>query len=246
MFKPIKTKRVYEEIVDQIQTLINEGELKAGDKLISERELAQKLQVSRASIREAFSALDLMGILESRPGEGTFIRTVSSEEIIRSLALMLSLEKESNYDIMEVRRILEAESAYLAAQRASEENVEKIRDCFLAMEEDYRRGDIGEVSDADFHIAVAESSGNKILVRLMSTISDLLVSSMKFSREEMFYKPGNREKLLAQHQQILEAIEAHDPLSARKFMCEHLTFVAKEISLIEKDAKESETENHTG
>ncbi len=234
MFKPIKTKRVYAEIVDQIQQLINEGILKPGDKLISERELAEKLEVSRASIREAYSALETMGIIESRAGGGTFIRTISSEDIIKPLALILMLDKESNFDIMEVRKILELESAYLAAERANEENILKMSENLDKMEEDIRLGQIGEVSDANFHFAIAESTQNTILVRLMSTISDLVTHSMKKSREKMYFEPGNDKKLFNQHKSILEAIAAHDSSLARKKMCDHLVFVSEEIFSIEK------------
>ncbi len=234
MFKPIKTKRVYAEIVDQIQGLINEGTLKPGDKLISERELAEKLEVSRASIREAYSALESMGILESRAGGGTFIRAVSSEDIIKPLALLLMMDKESNFDIMEVRKILEAESAYIAAERAGEENILKMKEHLEGMEEDIREGKIGEVSDVNFHFAIAESTQNTIFVRLMSTISDLVMHSMKKSRETMYFKPGNDDKLFKQHKAIFEAIAARDSKLARKNMCEHLDFVSDEIFSIEK------------
>lgn len=236
MFKPIKTKRVYAEIVDQIQQLINEGTLKPGDKLVAERELAEKLEVSRASIREAYSALETVGLLESRAGGGTFIRAISTDDIIKPLALILMMDKESNFDIMEVRKILEVESAYLAAERANEENIEKMREYLDKMEEDIQLGRIGEVSDANFHFAIAESTQNTILVRLMSTISDLVMHSMKKSREKMYFKPGNDKKLFNQHKAIFEAIAAHNSSLARKNMCDHLVFVSDEIFSIEEKA----------
>lgn len=231
MFEPIKRKRLYVEIMDQLQQLINKGELKPGDKLMSERELAEKFQVSRSSVREAFSALELMGILESRPGEGTFISTVSSaEETVRPLTLMMILERDAAMDLLEIRRILEGESAYLAAERASGENLEKIQKHLAVMEEDLEKGNLGEEADAAFHVALCEAAGNRVLLNLMSNVSDLLVHTMKLSREKMFAKLENREKLQQQHRDICKAVLERHPEQARKAMHEHLDFVRQETS----------------
>jgi GntR family transcriptional regulator, transcriptional repressor for pyruvate dehydrogenase complex len=244
MFKPIKQKRVYQEIVEQIRQLVAEGALKPGDRLISERELADRLQVSRASIREAFSALDMFGILESKPGEGTFIREVPHDSIIRPLALIFMLYKDSNLEVMEVRTILEGESAALAAMRSTTEDIDKIRGCLDKMEQDVLSGSIGEVSDAHFHLAIAEAADNKVLVRLMNTVSDLIVETMRYSRQRMFLTPGNKEKLLSQHKGIFQAIESRSPEAAREAMISHLDFVIKEITYYEEEREEQENGSH--
>jgi GntR family transcriptional repressor for pyruvate dehydrogenase complex len=235
MFKPIKQKRVYEEIVEQIKRLVAEGALKPGDRLISERELADRLQVSRASIREAFSALDMLGILESKPGEGTFIREVPQETIIKPLALIFMLYKDSSLEVLEVRTILEAESASLAARRGSAEDMEKIKACLDKMEHDLLSGSIGEVSDAQFHLAIAEAADNKVLVRLMNTVSDLIVEAMRYSRQRLFQVQGNREKLFAQHKRICEAVLSRDSEGARQAMKDHLAFIVKEVAHYEEE-----------
>ncbi len=238
MFKPIKQKRVYEEIVEQIRRLVAEGALKPGDRLISERELADRLQVSRASIREAFSALDMLGILESKPGEGTFIREVPQETIIKPLALIFMLYKDSSLEVLEVRTILEAESASLAARRGTPEDMERIKACLDKMEQDLLSGSIGEVSDAQFHLAIAEATDNKVLVRLMNTVSDLIVEAMRYSRQRLFQVQGNREKLFAQHKKICQAILNRDSEGARQAMREHLSFVVKEVAHYEEEREE--------
>ncbi|MBS4023797.1 MAG: FadR family transcriptional regulator [Dethiobacter sp.] len=243
MFKPIKQKRVYEEIVEQIRQLIAEGALKPGDRLISERELADRLQVSRASIREAFSALDMFGILESKPGEGTFIREVPQDSIIKPLALIFMLYKDSNFEVMEVRAILEGESAALAAKRSTAEDIEKIGGILDKMEQDVLSGSIGEVSDAQFHLAIAEAADNKVLARLMNTVSDLIVETMRYSRQRMFLTPGNKEKLLSQHKEIFNAIKSREPDTARKVMINHLNFVINEITHFEEEREEQENGN---
>ncbi len=237
MFQPIKRKRLYVEIMDQLQQLINQGELKPGDKLMSERDLAEQLKVSRSSVREAFSALELMGILESRPGEGTFISTVSSaEETVRPLTLMMILERDAALDLLELRRILEGESAYLAAERATEEQVERIKSHLVNMEEDLKRGNIGEEADAAFHVSLCEATGNRVLLNVMSNVSDLLVYTMKKSREKMFAKLENREKLQQQHREICRAVVEGNPEQARKSMQEHIDFVRAETSQLEDHA----------
>lgn len=246
MFKPIKQKRVYEEIVEQIKQLVAEGALKPGDRLISERELADRLQVSRASIREAFSALDMFGILESKPGEGTFIREVPQDSIIKPLALVFMLYKDSGLEVLEVRTILEAESAALAAKRATPEDIEKIKCCLDLMEQDVLAGNIGEIPDADFHLAIAEAADNKVLVRLMHTVSDLIVETMRYSRQRMFQTVGNQDKLFSQHRKIYQAIHARNSKEARAAMKEHLTFVIEQITLfeVERNGLENPEEKH--
>lgn len=240
MFKPIKHKRVYEEILDQIRQLVAKGALKPGDRLVSERELSERLQVSRASVREAFSALDMMGILDSKPGEGTFIREEPQDSIIKPLALMFMLYQENSLEVLEVRAILEAGSAALAAMRATEEDIAKIKQELDAMEQDVRNGAIGELPDARFHLAVAEAGKNKVLVRLMNTVSDLIVETMRYSRQRLFVTPGNKQMLLEQHQEIYRAIADRDPEAAREAMRAHLRFVRRQISLYEDDRQEHE------
>jgi GntR family transcriptional repressor for pyruvate dehydrogenase complex len=235
MFKPIKHKRVYEEILEQIKQMVTEGSLKPGDRLTSERELAEQLQVSRASIREAFSALDMMGILESKPGEGTFIREVSEDSLIKPLSLMLMLYQDNTMDVVEIRDILEAGSASLAAVRATPQDLTIIRDHLNAMALDSREGVTGEVSDIHFHLAVADAAGNKVLARLMNTISDLMLETMRYVRQRMFVTPGSKEKLLAQHEAIYNAIAANDPVRAGEAMRSHLQFVREEIISHEKN-----------
>jgi len=240
LFKPIKQKRIYEEILEQIQQLVSEGTLKSGNRLISEREMAERLQVSRASVREAFSALDMLGILESRPGEGTFIRSVPRESALKPLALVVMLYNERKLDIMEVRMILEAESAALAAQRATEEDLAKISGCLNRLEQDFFNDRLGETSDAGFHLAIAEATENMVLAWFMNTVSDLLKATMRYSRQRLFENPGNKETLLLQHKKIFAAILRRDSPGAREAMMEHLKFVYDQIAVYEQEHEERE------
>ncbi|AKX95158.1 FadR/GntR family transcriptional regulator [Neomoorella thermoacetica] len=227
--RPIRTKKIYEEIVQQIKDLIGEGNLKPGDRLPSERELSERLAVSRASVREALSALAAMGVIVIRPGEGTFVQNIRNGAIVEPLAMALLLDRQAAMELLEARQALEGEAAYLAARRAGPEDLEKMEELLKEMEHDLQRGILGEEADLRFHLAIAEAARNSVLARLMHTVSDTMRQALKTSRQRLYTTAGNPEKLFAQHNQIYEAIKAHDPRAARKAICQHLRFVEKEL-----------------
>ncbi len=229
-FRPIKSRKIYEEIVEQIKHLMGEGNLKPGDKLLSERELADKLQVSRTSVREALRALEMMGFVTIKPGEGTFVKETCTDSIIHPLAIFISIEKGSFLEIYEVRKILETASARLAAQRCSILELERMEQILKDMEKAFEETDSekGETSDAEFHFAIAEATQNTWLQRLMHTISDTVHRSISAAREQIFLTPRNAPKILEQHRKIFEAIRKRDPVTAEQAMLEHLTFAEAE------------------
>jgi GntR family transcriptional repressor for pyruvate dehydrogenase complex len=225
MFRPVKTKKVYEEIIGQIKKLIVDGKLQPGDKLLSERELSEKLNVSRASVREAFSALEMMGIIAIRPGEGSFVRQVSFEGMLEPLSFILRMEIDDIMQLLEVRKILEVETAALAAQRSSAEDLEDIHSSLVSMMEELRRGEIGDAADASFHFAIAKAANNPVLIRVMNTISDLMNSAFRSSRQKLFLVENMPAVLYNAHVEIYEAIADRNPALARLRMREHLTMV---------------------
>lgn len=226
--KPVKTRRIYEEIVEQIRLLVSEGHVKAGDRLPSERDLAERLQVSRASVREALSALEMMGLLEIRSGEGTYIKQVNIDSVVAPLAWVLSMEKDTVLELLEVRKILETQAAVLAAERAEPENLAELRDALEEMKMDLDAGRLGEASDHSFHYAIARGTRNKILIRLMNAISDTMHQTLKTSRTQMYESDEIPERLYREHVRIFEAIEARTPKEARNRMLSHLQGVEKE------------------
>ncbi|HZW83981.1 MAG TPA: FadR/GntR family transcriptional regulator, partial [Candidatus Deferrimicrobium sp.] len=177
-FKPIKTKKIYEEIVEQIRQLVSSGELEPGDRLMSERELSERLRVSRSSVREALCALELMGLIEVRPGEGTYIRKTNVDSIIGPMALILSMEKDIVIELLEVRKVLEVEAVGLAASRGSQEEIAIIREAVQEMEKDLGQVKLGEAADHKFHFAIANATHNSFLMRLMNTISDTMEETL--------------------------------------------------------------------
>ncbi len=229
IFKPIKTKKIWEEIVDQLKAMITNGELKPGDKLPSERDLAESLNVSRASVREALTTLEAIGILEINPGEGTFIRQTSDAETFAPLTLLLTVERNPEAQMMEVRRVLETEMASLAAQRATAENLDRIEKSLLLMKSAKNTHDAVD-ADLRFHFAIAEATQNTILLRLMNTIADLMHHSLRTDRENLYSHPPTGQRILREHDAIFLAIRNHDPEFARNAMLEHINNIEKGIT----------------
>lgn len=230
MFKPVKTKKIYEEIIEQVKLLITAGRLQPGDKLLSERDLAEKLKVSRASVREAFSALEIMGIIKIKPGEGSFVRQASFDKLIDPLTLALQLEPDDMFELLEVRKILEVAAAGMAAHRATKEDLDAMAKALALMQQDVQKGELGDTADADFHYAVVYATHNAILLRVMNTIQDMMVANLRSSRQRLFNSPGMPQILLGMHQNIYQTISDGDAKMARHYMQQHLSMVAKEMS----------------
>ncbi len=226
--KPVKTRRIYEEIVEQIRLLVSEGHVKAGDRLPSERDLAERLQVSRASVREALSALEMMGLLEIRSGEGTYIKQVNIDSVVAPLAWVLSMEKDMVLELLEVRKILETQAVVLAAERAEPEEIMDMREALEEMKKDLQAGRLGDSSDHSFHYAIARGTRNKILIRLMNAISDTMYQTLRASRIKLYESEGVPERLYKEHEDIFKAIESKTPDEACRFMLKHLEGVEKE------------------
>lgn len=231
-FTPIKSKRLYEEIVEQIKQLISDGKLKPGDKLLAERDLADRFQVSRASVREAIRTLEMLGIIDIRPGEGTFIRGTETDDIIRPLAMFLAVERNSLLDMFEMRRIFETATASLAAQRATLEEVNQIEGMLENMRESLNVQDPekGEEFDAAFHYAVAEATHNSLLIRLFKTVTEDFAKANSVARRQLYHDNiQNAQKIIDQHSEILQAIRSGDPQSASATMLAHLIFAEEEL-----------------
>ncbi|OLN30215.1 FadR/GntR family transcriptional regulator [Desulfosporosinus metallidurans] len=230
MLKPIKTRKIYEQIVDQIGQLVAEGQLKPGDRLPSERELVERFQVSRASIREAISALEMMGLIEVRSGEGTYIREVNIDSVVAPLAWMLFIEKDTDLELYEARKILEVQAAGLAAERAEDDEMSDMFEALEIMRVDLQKQLLGEEADHHFHYAIARATHNKILFRLMNTISDTMQKTLKSSRSKLYEDTNSPERLYKEHLLIYEAIKNHDAESAQKLMLAHLVGVENQLA----------------
>ena len=241
--RPIKSKKIYEEIVEQIKKLMADGDLKPGDRLLSERELAEQLQVSRASVREALRALEAMGFLEIKTGGGAFVKETCTNDIILPLAMFISIEKGSFIEIYEIRKIFETAAARLAACRATPIDLAKMEENLKKLEEglDNFDSEKGEDSDTAFHFAIAEATQNSWLLRLLHTISDSFHKTVSAARKQLYLTAGNAQALIIQHRRIYEAIRDANPNLAEKAMLDHLTFaeaaMAKNLNIENRISK---------
>lgn len=215
--RPIRKTRAYEEIVRQVKALTESEVLKPGDRLPSERELAEQFQVSRVTVRQALSVLQAMGLLESRVGDGTFAGG-SHNSVVTVLAPMLNPPKSTLLEQLELRRLIEPEVARLAAERATEAQIDEMRRSLLHQRRllDQEQSIVDE--DSAMHLIIARSSQNSLLVRMMESIHELL----RGSREESLRAHATMERSLAGHRRIIEAIAKHDPTAARQAMLRHV------------------------
>lgn len=225
MLEPLKKTRLYEEIIEQIKDLILKGELKPGDKLPTERDLAVQLNVSRTAIREALRSLESMGFIESRVGGGTFIREVTLDNVIKPFSGILSQDKKLMMELIEVRILLEGEIAKLAAQRITEEKIKMIEDSISLMEKEIKSGDIGISGDNSFHDTLAIVAENSAMSKILSMCGDLLSDTRKATLKI----PGQPAKSIVDHKEIFEAIKNKDGEEAKRRMQAHLNKAFKNI-----------------
>lgn len=222
--RPIRKMRAYEAIVRQLQSLIAQGELRPGDRLMTERELAEQFRVSRVTVRQALSVLQAMGLVESRVGDGTFARG-SQVPTVTVLAPVLSPTGSTLLEQLELRRLIEPEVARLAASRATPVHLQEMTRYIGQQKHKMERGQPFIDEDSAFHMAVARSSGNDLLVRMMENIHELL----RDSREQSLQTRSGRALSLAGHERILDAISRHDPGAAHRAMRRHVLEVESTI-----------------
>jgi len=224
MFKSVKHIRVSDEIVHQVKALISEGKLKPGDRLPPERDLVKEFSVSRPSLREALNTLVAMGFLEVK-GKRTFIKSVASESVQDPLSLLIKADTQKIFDLIEVRKALEAWGAFLAAQRATGDDIKRLEGILEEMRKAFEQGRSWEKQDADFHLGIAQAAHNTIQTHIMSTIYDLLKESMA----KVFKGRSKVKKLLDHHYRIFVAIKNHSPDKSRERTLEHLNYVESEL-----------------
>lgn len=228
-FKPIKAKKIYEEIVEQIKDMIARGQLNPGDKLIPERELAERLQVGRSAVREAYRSLEAIGIIEIKPGEGTFVREMGTKSMTDIMSMAILTGKDTIFELLELRKIVEVEATALAAARRTEGDLRNIRTWLDQMKKDLDSGNLGDLADMKFHFALADAAHNSLLIRLMNSISETMKKEMKNVREKLYITPGTPQRLFEQHQVIYAAILKGNVHEARKAMFDHLDSTEKEL-----------------
>jgi GntR family transcriptional repressor for pyruvate dehydrogenase complex len=221
-FEIVRRDKVYEGVAKQIERLILK-KLQPGDKLPSERDLAEILAVSRSSIRDAIRSLELMGMVEPRQGAGTIVLEISSDSLVNPLANARKRKEEVVGELLDFRKMLEPPLAARAATRVTPGEIAEMQEILERQEEKLRKGESTIAEDSEFHYAIALASGNSVVRKVLDTLMDLL----RDSRERSLQVEGRPQKSLAGHRRILAAIKRHDAKDAKAAMRRHIEDVEK-------------------
>lgn len=237
-FKPIKPKKVSTQIAEQIRSSILAGEFNPGDKLPPERELAEMFGVSRPSVREALNILAAAGMVEAYQGGGTVVKSLVETVAGTPLSELIRSEQERALDVIEVRKSMEAWTAYYAAQRALPEDLRKLEKIVAEMAENLQEMKPSQDLDANFHIVIAQATHNVVWLHLMQSIFDAMKEFQRGVWRAVYLTDEDHRTLFRHHEAVLEAIRDRAPERARDAMLAHLTFAEQRSSAYVKQAKE--------
>jgi DNA-binding FadR family transcriptional regulator len=217
----VEPKRLYRQIADQLRTLIGAGEFALGSRLPPERDLASQLGVSRPSVREALIALEVEGLVEVRMGSGIYVTALEAPAAGRGAAAGVG-EALGPFDIIRARALIESELAAVAAREGTPALHKRLRAAVKAMEEDIARGVMPLRGDREFHIALAEASGNAALVRVVAELFDERNNPLFEQLGRHFENVRSWRAAVAEHRAVVRAVAAGEAASARKAMQTHL------------------------
>ncbi len=237
-FQKVQPEKLSTSVVRQIELLILRGILRPGDRLPSERELSERLGVSRPSLRDAVAVLQDQGLLAARAGSGIFVADVLGSTFSPALIQLFAAHDEAVFDYISFRRDMEALAAERAARLASDSDLKVIQTIFDKMENRQTKHSAEEEAklDAQFHSAIIEASHNVIMLHMMRSMFDLLRAGVFYNRQVMFKQRTSREALLDQHRAINDALQARDDAAACAAVIAHLDYV--EQSLVDQRKSE--------
>ena len=214
--QPIKDRRLYQRIAQEVEQLILAGTFKPGDRLPAERALAQSLDVSRSSLREALSELERCRVLEIRIGSGAYVRRRPAARGVRTGSEI------SPFDLLRARRVVEAETAALAARHATLTQLRSLAAAFEQLAQDMRADRTPSQADRDFHVAIAHASGNAALALLVERLWQESQRPLGQRMEALYVTRDRKRDNIEEHRAIVEAIESGDAPGARRAMRRHL------------------------
>jgi GntR family transcriptional repressor for pyruvate dehydrogenase complex len=222
-FTAVRRTRLFEGVAQQIQHLIVEGQLRTGDLLPPERELAERFGVSRGSVRDAIRTLELVGLVVPRQGEGTVVADVSPEAVVAPIASVLTRKRELIEELLDVRKMIEPPLAARAALRATPEDIARLEDVLRRQTEKVRRGEPAVEEDTEFHYQIALAARNSVVRRVI----DVLMRLLRETRARSLQTQGRPERSLAGHRRVLEAIKRRDPAGAERAIRRHVEEIEK-------------------
>jgi len=241
-FHKVTSEKLAQAVIRQIETMVLHGILRPGDRLPPERELSERLGVSRPSLREAIAALSERGLLDSRKGAGIYVADVLGNAFSPALTRLFASHEDALLDYIAFRRDIEGLAAARAATRGSRTDLALIHALMDKMEAAHARRDPTREAalDADFHMAIVEASHNVVMLHMMRSMMDLLRGGVFYNRAVMFRQRSTRDTLLDQHRAIDAAIQARDADAARAAVEAHLDFVRASVAeRREADAQEA-------
>ncbi|MCL4113598.1 UNVERIFIED_CONTAM: hypothetical protein GTU68_001031 [Idotea baltica] len=229
--------KVSDDIAEKLQTLIAEGSLRPGDRLPAERTLAENLGVSRPSLREAIQKLQTKGLLKTRRGGGTTVAESLNPEFVDPLIHYFKQHPESRFDVLEIRHSLEGNAAWHAAIRATDEDKQRIKDCYQNMMDLHGNDDpmVEAKADAEFHLSIVEASHNLVLLHMMRGLFTLLQNSISHNLGKLYTLPFVFKPLSEQHRELMEAVIAGEPEKAKLAALGHLEFVGDSLKDIDTE-----------
>jgi len=235
-FGTFKKSAISEDIIARLLTMIKEGQLQPGAKLPPERELAETMQVSRPSLREALRALSIMNIIEIRQGDGTYVTSLEPDLLVEHLNFIFSLSDSTIVELFESRRIVEVGLAAMAAQRITDEEIKQLENCLAHSIENVEDHVEFLKADIELHEIIVRAARSTFLARFMASIYNLGHAS----RSRTVEIPGVIMQVVDDHRAIVHAIQARDPEAASQAMLQHLNNV--EARLRELEAAEPSTQ----
>ena len=221
----LERKRLADQIIERLASMIANGDFKPGEKLPSEIELMKSFGVGRSTIREALGALSLVGMVTARAGHGTRVAVPSIDSQSKPIGFMLTVGRNKIRELVEARIIIELATVSLAAERATENDIKEIRHHQNYFKPPLKTGKKVIMEDLDFHTAIAKASHNSVLVRFLSELRQ----PMKHWMEQKAKYDWGYEKVYDQHTAIVDAIEDHDADRAKKAMRDHLESTGEKL-----------------
>jgi len=233
LIQPIKKTRVAEEIADRIRVLMLDGTLPAGRALPGERLLAARFGVSRGSIRDAFRMLETIGLLETRHGQGTFPRELDVTRLVAPFASILTYRHDLREELLDVRRMFEPAVARAAAARVTDEDLADLQRILDTQRRKLKIGGSTLSEDTAFHAVLARATRNRVVMRIMETLNDLLVESRKLTLKQK----GRPERSIRGHEAVVAALRRRDPEAAARAMHTHIDQIAELIRQTDSESR---------
>ena len=231
-FHKVQAEKLSQSVVRQIEALILQGILRPGERLPAERELSERLGVSRPSLRDAIADLQQRGLLSSKPGAGIYVADVLGSAFSPALVNLFASHADAVFDYIDFRRDMEGLAAERAARLASDTDLKVVDTIFQKMEAAHQKRDPSDEAalDAQFHMAIIEASHNMVMLHMMRSMYDLLREGVFYNRQVMFKQRTTREALLDQHRAINAALQARDPAATRAAVGAHMDYVAMSLT----------------